>query len=218
MPQDSIIIIVDIITTTAQGRLPFRKRNHNTKEALSVSGNDYVSCQACVDGEPRLSPDGWVDAFRSRGQERIEHWAKLWDETYRSDEYSAAEKFLITCEMPFTVLPMLSIPVPCDGYYCRPLVALSIAVAPLWMWFCCYNQCGVDLMAGPTYSIVLLVLVPVACALLILRFAPCGEVPMRLSVAVPITFVGFAASAAWLDVTIMGLTILARYTQHIRHP
>jgi len=86
--------------------------------------------------------------------------------------------------MPFTVLPMLSIPVPCDGYYCRPLVALSIAVAPLWMWFCCYNQCGVDLMAGPTYSIVLLVLVPVACALPILRFAPCGEVPMRLSVAV----------------------------------
>ena len=65
--------------------------------------------------------------------------------------------------------------------------------------------------------------------LLVLRFAPCGDVPPRLSVAVPITLIGFCVSATWLDLiadllvsllslfgilshvpsTIMGLTVLA---------
>jgi sodium/potassium/calcium exchanger 6 len=97
------------------------------------------------------------------------------------------------------------------------------------MWYYSYQQFGVDLMAGPTVGVVLIILVPLLCALLILRYAPCGEVPMRLAAAVPITFVGFASSAAWLDMiadklvsllsffgimlhipaTIMGLTVLA---------
>ena len=65
--------------------------------------------------------------------------------------------------------------------------------------------------------------------LCILRYAPCGEVPMRPSIAVPITLIGFVVSATQLDfiadhlvdllsffgiilhipATIMGLTILA---------
>ena len=178
---------------------------------------------------PGRPHEGLVDAFQSGGHELLEHWAKLWRETYGSDEYSAIEKALITCEMPFTVLRMISIPVPCEGYYCRPLVALSIAISPLWMWYYSYQQFGVDLMAGPTVSVVLIVLVPLVCALLVLRYAPCGEVPMGLPVAAIITIVGFATSATWLDMvadklvsllsffgimlhipaTIMGLTVLA---------
>ena len=197
--------------------------------SIESSQIEYDECQACLDGRPGRPPDGWVDAFQSGGQELLEHWAKLWSDTYGSDEYNVLEKALITCEMPFTVLRMISIPVPCDGYYCRPLVALSFAISPLWMWYYSYQQFGVDLMAGPTVGVVLIILVPLLCALLILRYAPCGEVPMRLAAAVPITFVGFASSAAWLDMiadklvsllsffgimlhipaTIMGLTVLA---------
>ena len=213
------------------------RHHHHHEPARSPAGTisiessqiEYDECQACLDGRPGRPPDGWVDAFQSGGQELLEHWTKLWRDTYGSDEYNAAEKVLITCEMPFTVLRMISIPVPCDGYYCRPLVALSFAISPLWMWYYSYQQFGVDLMAGPTVSVVLITLAPLLCALLILRYAPCGEVPMRLTAAVPITIVGFVSSVAWLDMiadklvsllsffgimlhipaTIMGLTVLA---------
>jgi len=195
----------------------------------SVGQIEHDECQACLAGRPGPPPAGWADAFRSGGHELLEHWAKLWRDTLGSDEYGALDKALITCELPFTVLRMISIPVPCDGYYCRPLVALSFAISPLWMWYYSYEQFGINLMAGPTVSVVLIVLVPLLCALLILRYAPCGEVSMGVTAAVPITFVGFASAAAWLDMiadklvsllsffgimlhipaTIMGLTVLA---------
>ena len=224
-PRASTITPTGIIAITSQpaGRGP--------AGTISIESSqiEYDECRACLDGRSGRPPEGWVDAFQSGGQELLEHWAKLWRETYGSDEYSAIEKALITCEMPFTVLRMISIPVPCEGYYCRPLVALSIAISPLWMWYYSYQQFGVDLMAGPTVSVVLIVLVPLVCALLVLRYAPCGEVPMGLPVAAFITIVGFATSATWLDMvadklvsllsffgimlhipaTIMGLTVLA---------
>ena len=72
-------------------------------------------------------------------------------------------------------------------------------------------------------------IVPTTIGLLILRFAPKGNVPPRPLASVPITLIGFAVSATWLDLiadklvklleffaimfhipsTIMGLTILA---------
>lgn len=81
----------------------------------------------------------------------------------------------------------------------------------------------------PLYLVLFTIMVPLLLAVLILQYAPCGDVPPRLSVAVPITMIGFMASAAWLDfladkivslleffaiicripTTIMGLTVLA---------
>jgi sodium/potassium/calcium exchanger 6 len=79
------------------------------------------------------------------------------------------------------------------------------------------------------FFILLTFALPLILGLLVLRFAPCDDVPPRLSAAVPITMIGFVASATWLDYvadkivslleffgivcgmpsTIMGLTILA---------
>ena len=123
----------------------------------------------------------------------------------------------------------LTIPVPCDGYYCRPLIALSIAFSPLWLWYYFYDQFDVNIVDCSTTTVFLIFFLPFLLGLMVLRFAPCGDIPPRLSVAVPITLVGFCISATWLDLiadllvsllsffgvicripsTIMGLTVLA---------
>lgn len=123
----------------------------------------------------------------------------------------------------------LTIPVPCDGYYCRPLLALSIALCPVWLWFYFGAQFDVSIRDEALPVVLISFLIPLLLAVLVLRFAPCGNVPPRLSVAVPITMIGFIASAAWLDYladkivslleffgiicgiksSIMGLTVLA---------
>lgn len=123
----------------------------------------------------------------------------------------------------------LTIPVPCDGYYCRPLIALSIALSPLWLWYYFWDQFDVNIMDTSTVTIFSIFFFPFLLGLMVLRFAPCGDVPPRLSVAVPITLIGFCLSATWLDLvadmlvsllsffgiicripsTIMGLTVLA---------
>lgn len=123
----------------------------------------------------------------------------------------------------------LTIPVPCDGYYCRPLIAISIALSPLWLWYYFWDQFDVNVVESSTTFVVFFFLLPVLLGLIVLRFAPCGDIPPRLSVAVAITLIGFCVSATWLDLiadllvsllsffgiicripsTIMGLTVLA---------
>ena len=64
--------------------------------SIESSQIEYDECRACLDGRPGCPPEGWVDAFLSGGQELLEHWAKLWRETYGSDEYSATGRSLST--------------------------------------------------------------------------------------------------------------------------
>ena len=104
-----------------------------------------------------------------------------------------------------------------------------IALCPLWLWYYFGAQFDVSMEDKPLPIILLTFAVPLVLGFLVLRFAPCGDVPPKLSVAVPITMIGFIASAAWLDYiadkivslleffgiffgipsTIMGLTVLA---------
>ena len=177
------------------------------------------------------TPKGWGDALSSGWQELVDQISKqLWEDSLGSADYGLPEKFLLLCEMPFTVLRMLTIPVPSDGYYCRPLVALSLALSPLWMRYYLWNQFGKDLIGGSTKPALAAILVlPVAAGIAVLRYAPRGDGPMPAAAAVPLVLVGFAASATWLDLiadrlvcllsffgvvfripaTIMGLTVLA---------
>lgn len=123
----------------------------------------------------------------------------------------------------------VTIPVPCDGYYCRPLLALSIALCPVWLWYYFRAQFDICIEDASHTLILISFLLPALIAVLVFQFAPSGDIPPRLSVAVPLTMVGFVASAAWLDFladkivslleffgiicgipsTIMGLTVLA---------
>jgi sodium/potassium/calcium exchanger 6 len=117
--------------------------------------------------------------------------------------------------------------VPCDGYYCRPIVAVSLALSPIWVYFYFNDQFGVDIFSSPAGFI--LVAANITVATLILRYAPDGEGPMDFVAVVPMTLYAFAIAATWLDSiadklvellelfgillripnTLMGLTILA---------
>ena len=123
----------------------------------------------------------------------------------------------------------MTIPVPCDGYYCRPIVGGSLALCPFWFWFYLWNQFDVNILENSALVVSLIFTVPLLLGLAVIRWAPCGGVPPRLAIAVPITLIGFVSSAAWLDLvadklvdllsffgimlhipsTIMGLTVLA---------
>lgn len=58
--------------------------------------------------QPCRSPDSWKQAWALAWKELLEHVRKLWAETYLTDQYNTIEKFLMTCELPFMVLRMVS--------------------------------------------------------------------------------------------------------------
>jgi sodium/potassium/calcium exchanger 6 len=121
------------------------------------------------------------------------------------------------------------VPVPCDGYYCRPLLALSVALSPLWLCYYFHDQFDFVIFDQPLGVILATFGVPLLIGLVVLRFAPRGDLPPRPLAAVPLTLLGFVVSATWLDLvadklvnlmtffgiicripsTIMGLTVLA---------
>ena len=136
--------------------------------------------------------------------------------------------------MPFSTLYLLSClpmqlatPVPCDGYYCRPLVALSVILSPIWLWYYFNDQFEVDLFSS--YIGYVIFGSTLFVGLIVMRFAPGDDGPMELYMVIPLTLYGFAIAATWLDSiadklvellelfgilleiprTIMGLTVLA---------
>lgn len=194
-----------------------------------MSDNNPQDDDSCQCGSP---PESWKEAFTTGGIELKDHFLRQWKETLGNSQYTKIEKFLMACEMPFTLLRMLCIPVPCDGYYCRPLVALSATFSPLWMWVYMHVQFGFGAPTG-TMGIIgvhVIAAFSILLGLLVLRYAPCGSEPMEnLYAAIPLTLIGFTVSASWLDLiadklvdlltffgimlhipsTIMGLTVLA---------
>lgn len=70
----------------------------------------------------------------------------------------------------------LTNPVPCDGYYCRPLVAVSLSLSPIWIWIYFSDQFDVDIFE---YNVGYAVLITaVGMSLVVMRYAPGGEGPM----------------------------------------
>ena len=98
-------------------------------------------------------------------------------------------------------------------------MALSIALSPLWIWFYCSEQFDIDIVAGQSWIIrVMIFAIPLMLGLAILRYAPCGEIPMQSSlVVVPISLVGFVVSATWLDFVADRLVHLLSYFGIILH-
>eukprot|EP00970_Alexandrium_tamarense_P009625 scaffold1928_cov109-Alexandrium_tamarense.AAC.50 len=172
-------------------------------------------------------PNSWAEAWDSNIREWNEHWADFFNDIYRNKDNSVLDVLLLSVELPFTIIRKLTNPVPCDGYYCRPLVAISFAISPFWLWLYFLDQFGVDIFATSIGYI--LSAVHGVIALCVLRHAPDGDGPLDFSAVVPLTLYGFCIAATWLDSiadklvellvlfgillripnTIMGLTVLA---------
>lgn len=70
----------------------------------------------------------------------------------------------------------LTNPVPCDGYYCRPVVAVSFALSPVWVYFYFIDQFGVDIFSSSIGYF--LAAANLVIAALIFRYSPDGDGPM----------------------------------------
>jgi len=187
--------------------------------------------QVCV------SPDGlsysahnWVGAMYDAKQELYGHARETWDDIVDNEENNKLDKFLLICELPFAFLRKVTVPIPCEGYYCRALVALSMFLSTFWVGLYVWVQHEVNLFWYKGTSYIGLVAIPTSIiGLLLLRYAPGGEGNLTLLVSAPIALYGFVMAATWIDTiadhlvavldflgiifripgSIMGLTILA---------
>jgi sodium/potassium/calcium exchanger 6 len=92
------------------------------------------------------------------------------------------------------------VPIPCDGYYCRGLVSLSIAISPLWLAFYLWKEHNVQVFSSQVvFYMVTLHLIAFGMGALVLRFAPAGDGNMALFAATPIALYGFVIGATWID-------------------
>ena len=90
---------------------------------------------------------------------------------------------------------------PCDGYYCRPIVAVSFVLSPIWIYFYFNDQFGVDIF--DSHIGFLLVSSNLIIAALILRYSPDGEGPMDFITVVSVLRYMYIASMLLLPYTLL---------------
>jgi len=192
---------------------------------------DHIDRVCVGEGSPGMPSYNWMGAYQDGKQEIFDELAHLWDEISSSEgELQLYERFLLLCECPFTVVRKATIPIPCEGYYNRGFVALSVAVSPLWFTYYLLVQHDIELWSNARLPYFIIYLGgSILVGILVLRFAPGGEGNMSLITATPIAFYGFIMAATWIDFiadhlvalldfigivlhipgSIMGITILA---------
>lgn len=217
-------------------------RHHGHLEASSGlpaevdGGGAYELVQDQVDqlcvapGSLGFSAVNWSGAMHDGKQEVMTAFSQAWEDVAYNGDLNVAEKAMMICEFPFTVLRKVTVPIPCEGYYNRGLVALSLALCPLWFAYYIWVGHEINLLSRQNIAFFLITWgVALAVALAVIRYAPCAEGTMAMAVATPIALIGFIIAATWIDYvadhlvslldfigiilhipgSIMGLTILA---------
>jgi len=214
---------------------------HGDGRALTVEADDAAGDYTLVDeqmdqfcsaGGPTsdISAPNWSGAWQDGKMELYQHFGHVWDDIFDNEELGKAFKFIMICELPFTVGRKMTIAIPCDGYYCRALIALSIILSPHWFAYYIWSGHDVNMFAkGSIIYFSTFCMLTLFAGLSILRYAPGGEGRMAMAVAAPIALYGFIIAATWIDFiadhlvsvlnfvgvvlkipgSIMGLTILA---------
>lgn len=192
---------------------------------------DHIDRVCVGEGSPGIPSYNWTGACHDGKQEILVELTEIWNEIFSSEgELQLYERFLLLCELPFTILRKITIPIPCEGYYNRGFVALSVAVSPFWFTYYLLVQHDIELWTNSRLPYFMTYLgVSILIGVLVLRFAPGGEGNMSLIAATPIAFYGFIMAATWIDFvadrlvslldfigivlhipgSIMGLTVLA---------
>mmetsp|Transcript_6550 Transcript_6550/g.9555 ORF Transcript_6550/g.9555 Transcript_6550/m.9555 type:complete len:256 (-) Transcript_6550:155-922(-) len=119
-------------------------------------------------------------------------------------------------------MKQFTVSIPCDGYYCRPLVGLSLLISPLWLAMYAYMQFEINILY-PTKDdcineISVLFMISCITGICFLVFAPVSLSSTQASlvgqnvdastsstyilssfISVPIALYGFAVAATWMD-------------------
>jgi sodium/potassium/calcium exchanger 6 len=123
----------------------------------------------------------WIDGV----QELTVDMRNLWNEIFEDEENMPWDKLLLIFEYPFMVIRKLTVPIPCEGYYCRATVAAAFMMSPIWFGVYIMYEYGVNWFWSGGFSIVGVWFI--VCAILgalILRFAPGGDGVMSMMIAV----------------------------------
>lgn len=181
--------------------------------------------EICADGTGGFGAHSWTGAWHDGREELRVHWHEMWEDMFDNEDNSFLDKFLLAAELPFTVMRKSTVSIPCEGYYCRALVALSLVLSPIWLGIYFYVFFDKFLL----WECLVLCGLMMIAALFIMRYAPGGDGNMNLLIAGPIALYGFVVAATWIDAIadrlvgllnflgvvchipgpIMGLTILA---------
>ena len=168
--------------------------------------------RACVGPNVSAKAGSWNDAFVGGKEDLRQHAESVWDDIVWNGEVHILDKFLLLCELPITIFRKATVPIPCEGFYVRGLVALSLAVSPWWLALYLYRSHGVYVLSSPAwiyfFVVVLAVWLFAAC---VLRFAPTGEDQMPLAVSGPVALYGFAIAATWIDTIADSLVSLLNF-------
>ena len=197
--------------------------DHHTDSPYSImeGGMDEI----CADGTGGFGAHSWTGAWHDGREELRVHWHEMWEDMFDNEDNSFLDKFLLAAELPFTVMRKSTVSIPCEGYYCRALVALSLVLSPIWLGIYFYVFFDKFLL----WECLVLCGLMMIAALFIMRYAPGGDGNMNLLIAGPIALYGFVVAATWIDAIadrlvgllnflgvvchipgpIMGLTILA---------
>jgi sodium/potassium/calcium exchanger 6 len=110
------------------------------------------------------------------------------------------------------------VPIPCEGYYNRGLIALALALSPLWFAYYIWSGHGINLMAKNSILLFLIAWgMAIFAGAMVLRFSPGGEGHMAMGVATPIALYGFIIAATWIDFVADHLVALLDFIGIILH-
>ena len=142
--------------------------------------DDHIDRLCCSPGSD-IGASNWSGAWQDGKMELYQHFAQAWDDIFNNPELGLLSKFLMSCELPFTVARKITIPIPCDGYYCRALIALSVVLSPYWLAYYFWSSHDLNFFAKEwvvNFSIFSLVALLVGAS--VLRYAPGGEGRMAM--------------------------------------
>ena len=179
------------------GDVEFHSSPYHVMEDL-----DLVDRVCIESGSRGHAAHNWWGAWHDGKQELAVHFREYWADIVDDEESSRLEKFLLICEFPLTigrkvcawlehtllrvsklVAPQLTVSIPCEGSYCRALIALSFALSPLWMGVYLLNF-EINLWGWP---IAIYIATSAIIGAFIMRFAPGGEGNMTTMLAVSLT-------------------------------
>ena len=127
----------------------------------------------------------WGNSFSGGWEEIKQHFRDYIKDIFDNEENNAFDKFFLVCELPFTFLRKISVSIPCDDYYCRGLVAVSFAFAPLWFGVYSVLEKNSNWFFSGGYPVIeIATLIFSLVAILIFKFAPDEGKDMSLTVSV----------------------------------
>jgi sodium/potassium/calcium exchanger 6 len=218
-----------------------KRGSRDDQEDANLATNDPISTYtALMEGVDNMCTvegslvsamgTSWSQSFSHAKDEFKMHFADYINDIKENEENNLFDRFFLFCELPFTIMRKLSIPIPCEDYYCRGIVAASVACTPLWIGIYAWMEHDANLFifGGFPYIEICLCFTGII-GILITRFAPVDYSELSLKISFPITFLGFLIAATWIDAiadqlvklltflgvicripgSIMGLTVLA---------